>query len=185
MTVTALDKARRQLRKRPVHLTVKIMVDPDTGDRRRCLVATDPIDMRSMAERGFNVGAEVKADNLRHARNPQFFRLAHRLGGFLADHTDLFHGLTQHDALKSLQLKSGIGVLEEEFTLPDLGVCHRRVADSLNFDDMDEGRFRELWDGGPAAGGNGGWLGWLRANVWPGLDRGVIDSAEQLVARRE
>lgn len=183
--MTALDKAKRQLRKRPVHLTIKVVIDPDTGERLRAFVATHPVDQRSLQERGFRTGMEVVADNLRHSRNPKFLRLAHKLGGFLADHTELFHGLTQHDALKLLQTKSGIGCTVEVFTVPELGECTRKVAESLNFLDMDEGRFKELWDGGPAAAHEGGWLGWLRMNVWPGLSTDVIDAAERLVAPKQ
>lgn len=48
-----------------------------------------------------------------------------------------------------------------------MGTLTRREAESLNFDDMDESRFRELWEG---PNGEGGWRGWLRRERLGDLD---------------
>lgn len=183
--MSAAEKAMHMLRTRAVYFTVKRMVDPDTGELVGCFVPSHPVDARSLRERGMNVGREVRCKDIKQSRNPKFFRLAHVLGGFLADHVEGFEGLGQHDAVKKLQELSGVGCCEEAFTM-DLGSLGihagtRRVAESLNFDEMDEGRFTELWDGGHQAGHEGGWLGWLRKEKWGLLSPEQIEDVEAML----
>lgn len=178
---TATQKAKRKLRDRDVRVTVMRMVDPDSGELVGCLVPTHPIDVRSMRERRFTVGKELRA-TLRQDRNPMFYRKAHVLSGWLADNVEAFSGLSQHDALKKLQELSGIGVESVEYDLPGIGKLTRTEAESLNFADMDEGRFNELWSG---ADGHGGWIGWLRREVFGGLDAASREEVELIIKRRE
>lgn len=178
---TATQKAKRKLRDRDVRVTVMRMVDPDSGELVGCLVPTHPIDVRSMRERRFTVGKELRA-TLRQDRNPMFYRKAHVLSGWLADNVEAFSGLSQHDALKKLQELSGIGVESVEYDLPGIGKLTRTEAESLNFADMDEGRFNELWSG---ADGHGGWIGWLRREVFGGLDAASREEVELIIQRRE
>lgn len=179
--ITALQKAKKKLRDRDVRLTVAKMVDPDTGELVGCLRPTHPVDMRSMRERKFTVGKELRA-TLRQERNPMFYRKAHVLSGWLADNVEAFSGLSQHDALKKLQELSEIGVESVEYDLPGLGKLTRTEAESLNFADMDEGRWNELWSG---ADGHGGWIGWLRREVFGGLDAASREEVELIIQKRE
>lgn len=178
---TATQKAKRKLRDRDVRVTVARMIDPETGEMVGCLRPTHPIDSRSMRERRFTVGKELRA-TLRQDRNPMFYRKAHVLSGWLADNVEAFAGLSQHDALKKLQELSGIGVESVEYDLPGIGKLTRTEAESLNFADMDEGRFNELWSG---ADGHGGWIGWLRREVFGGLDAASREEVELIIQRRE
>lgn len=178
---TATQKAKRKLRDRDVRVTVARMIDPDTGEMVGCLRPTHPIDIRSMRERKFTVGKELRA-TLRQDRNPMFYRKAHVLSGWLADNVEAFSGLSQHDALKKLQELSGIGVESVEYDLHGIGKLTRTEAESLNFADMDEGRFNELWSG---ADGHGGWIGWLRREVFGGLDAASREEVELIIQRRE
>lgn len=178
---TATQKAERKLRDRDVRVTVARMIDPETGEMVGCLRPTHPIDIRSMRERKFTVGKELRA-TLRQDRNPMFYRKAHVLSGWLADNVEAFSGLSQHDALKKLQELSGIGVESVEYDLPGIGKLTRTEAESLNFADMDEGRFNELWSG---ADGHGGWIGWLRREVFGGLDAASREEVELIIQRRE
>lgn len=178
---TATQKAKRKLRDRDVRVTVARMIDPETGEMVGCLRPTHPIDSRSMRERRFTVGKELRA-TLRQDRNPMFYRKAHVLSGWLADNVEAFSGLSQHDALKKLQELSGIGVESVEYDLPGIGKLTRTEAESLNFADMDEGRFNELWIG---ADGHGGWIGWLRREVFGGLDAASREEVELIIQRRE
>jgi len=174
---SSLKKAKAKLRRRPLQLTVMRLVVPETGEEIAAFVPSHPIDRRIARERRYRVGQQLRAD-LKQSRNPKFWRLAHVLGGFLADHIEEFDGLDPHSALKRLQELSGIGVEEEEFDVPSLGKCRRNVAESLNFDDMDEGRFAQLWDGG---NGEGGWIGWLRREKFGGLDAQSREEVELLI----
>lgn len=178
---TATQKAKRKLRDRDVRVTVARMIDPETGEMVGCLRPTHPIDQRSMRERKFTVGKELRA-TLRQDRNPMFYRKAHVLSGWLADNVEAFSGLSQHDALKKLQELSGIGVESVEYDLPGIGKLTRSEAESLNFADMDEGRFNELWSG---SDGHGGWIGWLRREVFGGLDAASREEVELIIQRRE
>lgn len=177
---TALSKAKAKLRQRDICVTVMKVMIPETGELIGALVPDHPIDRRSMRERKFTVGKQLRA-TLRQSRNPKFYRKAHVLAGWLADNVERFQGLGQHDALKKLQEWSEIGVEVEEFDMPALGIKGTRtVAESLNFDDMDEGRFNELWSG---ADGHGGWIGWLRREVFGGLEQASREEVELIIQK--
>lgn len=185
MKQTVAQKRLAKLRTRDIRVTVMRMVHPDTGELIGCLVPDHAIDRRSMKERKFHVGKQLRA-TLRQDRNPMFWRKAHVLGGWLADNVELFQGLDHHAAVKKLQELSGIGCEEEDFTI-DLGSLgthkgKRKVAASLNFDDMDEGEFSLLWDGGT---GEGGWIGWLRREVFGGLDATSREQVELIIQKPE
>lgn len=176
---TAAEKRRRKIRDRDVSFTVQRVVLPDTGEVIGALVPTHPIDRRSMRERKYTIGTQLCA-TLRKDRNPYFYRKAHVLAGWLADNVEAFAGLSMHDALKRLQELSGVGCESVEYELPGIGKLTRTEAESLNFRDMDEGRFVELWGG---ADGNGGWIGWLRREVWGGLDAASVQEVENIIER--
>lgn len=179
---TKAQKARAKLRSRDIRMTVLRVMIPETGEMVGALVPDHPIDRRSMKERKFHVGKMVRA-TLREDRNPMFWRKAHVLGGWLADNVAAFEGLDMHASLKRLQEQSGVGVEVEEFDMPALGIKGTRtVAQSLNFSDMDEGEFNALWDGGT---GEGGWIGWLRREVFGGLDETSREQVELIVAKPE
>lgn len=176
---TALAKARKKLRDRDVRFTVMRVVIPETGEEVGALVPSHPVDRRSMRERKYNTGKQVRA-TLRMDRNPMFYRKAHVLSGWLADNVERFQGLSQHDALKKLQELSGIGCEQVDYDLPGIGKLTRTEAESLNFADMDEGRFVELWSG---SDGEGGWIGWLRREVFGGLDAASREEVELIIQR--
>lgn len=181
---SATKKAKAKLRTRAVSLIVMRLIEPGTGELIPCLVPSHPIDRRSLRERKFYVGKVVRAD-LVEDRNPGFWRKAHVLGGWLADNVEAFAGLGMHDALKRLQELSGVGVEVESLevyveALRSKVTGTRTVAESLNFQDMDEGRFNELWSG---ADGEGGWIGWLRREVFGGLDAAAREEVEAIIER--
>lgn len=181
MKQTVAQKRLAKLRTRDIRVTVMRMVHPDTGELIGCLVPDHAVDRRSMKERKFHVGKQLRA-TLRQDRNPKFYRKAHVLAGWLADNVEAFSGLSQHDALKKLQELSGIGCEAVEYDLPGIGKLTRTEAESLNFADMDEGRFSELWDGGT---GEGGWIGWLRREVFGGLDEASREEVELIIQKPE
>jgi hypothetical protein len=156
-------------------------VIPETGELVGALVPSHPVDRRSMRERKFTVGKQLRG-NLKLDRNPMFYRKAHVLSGWLADNVEAFAGLSQHDALKKLQELSGIGCEAVEYDLPGIGKLTRTEAESLNFQTMDEGRFNELWDGG---NGEGGWIGWLRREVFGGLAAASREEVELIIQKPE
>lgn len=178
---TALQKAKAKLRSRDIRLTVMKVILPETGELIGALVPDHPIDRRSMRERKFNTGKQLRA-TLRQDRNPKFWRKVHVLGGWLADNVEMFSDCDMHSAIKRLQEKSGIGCESEEFDIPGFGKGVRTVAASLNFSDMDEGEFNVIWDGG---NGEGGWIGWLRREVFGGLDAASREEVELIIQKPE
>lgn len=177
---TATKRARAKLLRRPIGVTVMRAVlcdkegQPLTGEVVGVLAPNHPIDYRSLRERKFSVGTQLRCE-VQRDRNPKFWGKAHILGGWLADNVDAFHGLGMHDALKHLQIESGIGCTVESFEFDYEGETltgRRKVADSLNFTDMDEGRFSELWDE---------WIEWLRRNAWPTLTPVARQEVEDLI----
>jgi len=188
MKQTVAQKRLAKLRTRDIRVTVaKVLIigddgKPATGEIVGALVPDHAIDRRSMRERKFTVGKQLLA-SLRQDRNWKFWRKAHVLGGWLADNVEWCEGLDMHQALKKLQEKSGIGVEVEEFAVPEIGLKGTRtVAQSLNFADMDEGEFNLLWDGGT---GEGGWIGWLRREVFGGLDEASREEVELIIQKPE
>ena len=79
---TALTKAQRKLRTRDIYYTVRKLMDPETGELIGALVPDHPVDRRSMRERKFHVGKQLRGA-MRQARNPKFYRKAHVLSGWL------------------------------------------------------------------------------------------------------
>lgn len=181
MTQTAAQKARAKLRSRDIRMTVMKLVNPETGELIGALVPDHPIDRRSMKERKMFAGKSVRA-TLRQDRNPMFWRKAHVLGGWLADNVEAFSGCDMHSAIKRLQELSGVGCETVEYDLPGVGKLTRTEAQSLNFSDMDEGEFNSLWDGGT---GEGGWIGWLRREVFGGLEATSREEVELIIRKPE
>lgn len=179
MATTALDRAKKKLRTRPIYFEVVRAVIKETGEEVGALVPAHPIDRRSMKERRYTVGTQLRAD-LKASRNVAFFRKAHVLGAWLADNVEAFQGLGSHDCVKRMQELSGIGVETVEYDIPGVGKLMRTEAESLNFEDMDEGRWNELWSG---TDGHGGWIGWLRREVFGGLDQVSREAVERLIEK--
>lgn len=185
MKATAKPNPKKRAR-RTIYLEVRWVIDEETGERIGALVPSTYWDRRTMKERRFSIGTLLRGD-LARSRNVKFYRKAHVLGAWLADNVEGFEGLSQHDAVKKLQELSGIGCTEESFSMdlgPHLGnvVGTRKVAESLNFEDMDEGRWQELWEGG---NGEGGWIGWLRREKWGLLSSDQVEDVEALLLRKE
>lgn len=177
--MTAAKPKGKKRARRSIYFTVQRVVIPETGESVGALVPSTVWDMRAMRERKFTVGSLLRGE-VHRSRNVKFYRLAHVLGAWLADNVEGFEGLTQHDALKRLQELSGVGCELVTYEIPGVGTLQRHEAESLNFEDMDEGRWQELWDGG---NGEGGWLGWLRREKWGLLSSDQVDDVEALVRK--
>ncbi|MGN6094239.1 MAG: hypothetical protein ACTHOL_17960, partial [Luteibacter jiangsuensis] len=77
-------------------------------------------------------------------RNPGFHRLAHQLGGMLAQNLEAFEGVGWHQVLKRLQIEADIGCEHIALNFPGVGPVVYRQARSLSYESMDEGEFREV-----------------------------------------
>lgn len=80
----------------------------------------------------------------RKPRNPGFHRLAHQLGGMVAENLDAFEGMGQHEVLKRLQIESGVGCETIHLRMPGIGPVEYRVPKSLSYESMDEPEFKDV-----------------------------------------
>lgn len=97
----------------------------------------------ALRHKGFKRG-DVVAVEMFKARSPGFHRLAHQLGGMLAENVEAFAGMGAHAVLKRLQIEAGIGCDVIALNFPGVGPCLYRVPRSLSFESMDEAEFRDV-----------------------------------------
>lgn len=97
----------------------------------------------SVLRKKHRVGDLVFAE-FKRPRNPGFHRLAHSLGGMLAENLDAFEGMEAHAVLKRLQIESNVGCDEVALIFPGTGPCSYRVPRSLSYENMGEDEFRAV-----------------------------------------
>lgn len=180
MTRPKSDPSKPKKSYRPIHIRVEKLVRAATGEVVGALVPLDDVAARSMRERGFTVGSEWRGE-FKRPRDIKLWRVAHALGGWLADNHKKFTGLDQHAALKRLQALSGVGCNTVRYKIPGLYTIVRHEPLTLAFDAMDEGQFRQYWDGGLEHRGNGGWIGWMRHRLYAGMDAPTVAELEFMI----
>ena len=77
-------------------------------------------------------------------RNPQFHRLAHALGGLIAENIEAFEHASAHQVIKRLQIEANVGCDEIALNFPGVGPCSYRVPRSLSFESMDQMEFEQI-----------------------------------------
>jgi hypothetical protein len=140
---------RRRLKKskpteRAVIGLVRKVIDPDTGEEIKAIVGYTPMDKRLMQEMQLRVGDIVVMDIFKE-RNRRFWGLWHKLAEFVADNTEEYNGLRQHDMLKQLQLDARVHCELRDFTLEDGSTLRAWQPKSLNFFDTDETEAQAIW----------------------------------------
>lgn len=143
---TAAKRAKAKRARRPVYLVVRRLADPETGEVIGALVPAHPIDQRLLKERRFHVDREVRAE-LKQPRVVWQHRLIHKIGSLMVDNVEGWEQLNSHDAVKRLQRESGVCCEEMEIDVPGFGRLMIKQAESLAFDEMEQDRFLQLFDG--------------------------------------
>lgn len=175
--MTALTAAAKKIRakraRRPIYLLVKKLIDPDTGELVGALVPAHEVDTRLLRERKFHTGKEVRGE-LKQPRTEWQHRLIHKIGQLVVDNVEGWEQLDCHDALKRLQLDANVCCETVEMdaspviaavldacevllgagarrvlagVLPEISTIPVKRAESLAFDEMEQDRFQELFDG--------------------------------------
>lgn len=158
--MTALRKPKPT--RKHVYGTVRLLVDPRTGEQVKAFVVESFVDRRLLNERKLKVGADVRL-LIQQPRNVGFHRKLHALAGFLREHIEGFDDCKDdHDAIKRLQRESGVCCEVQEMDLGPLGKAQIKVAESLAFDEMPEERFDQLFNG---------LLDWARVTYRPELSQ--------------
>lgn len=106
---------------------------------------TSPLVRERLREKGYQIGDDV-AIEIYKVRNIKFNNLVHKFGELLAQNLDDFDGMEAHAVLKRLQLESGVACDEIQLR-GDFGLVYHRQAQSLSFDNMDDGEFSEVFRG--------------------------------------
>lgn len=128
----------------PVYLILRRLIDPATGREVAAFVPSSDTDRSILRERDFRINTKVRAE-LKQPRNPRFNGLVHGLGRVLSQNIDRFSGKQSHDAIKALQMESGVYCDEEAFDIPGLGLLTRKTPRSLSYDSMGEEVFQDFW----------------------------------------
>lgn len=108
------------------------------------LVPADPFTAERLRAKGYHVGDVLKA-TLAKPRNPKFNRLAHAFGKLCADNIERFDGMNAHAVLKAVQYEGDIACERMMVNLKGFGMVEVRMPQSLSFESMDEGAFRETY----------------------------------------
>lgn len=170
---TYAEKKADKRRRRPIYVTCMRLVDPVTGEEFGAFVPTHPIDRRLAKERGFRVGHEYRSE-IKQARISWQHRLVHKIGQLMIDNVEGWEQLRSHDAVKRLQLESGVCCEVDEIdarpviravlalvqilvgkrtyaklasNLPLIATVPVKRAESLAYDEMEQDRFEQLFDG--------------------------------------
>lgn len=108
------------------------------------LVPADNYTAERLRARGYHMGDVLRA-TLAKPRNPQFYRLAHAFGKLCADNIERFEGMNCHAVLKAIQFEADIACERMMVNLKGMGMVEVRIPQSLSFESMDEGQFREVY----------------------------------------
>jgi hypothetical protein len=130
--------------------------------------AFQPADLSCQArlrDKGFKTGDLVFVE-FRKPRNPKFHRLAHALGQLCAENIEQFESMDPHRVLKRLQIETQIGCEEMAIVVPGVGKCLHLIPQSLSFESMDEGSFREVI---------AGFCRHIAKQYWPSLEPEQIE----------
>ncbi len=149
------------------------LIDPNTGELVGALVPANAVDQRLLRDRKFRVGREIRGE-LKQPREEWQHRLIHKIGHLIVDNVEGWEQLDAHDAVKRLQLDADVccETVEMDATpviaavldaceallgagarkvlagvLPEIRTIPVKRAESLSFDEMEQARFQELFDG--------------------------------------
>ena len=138
---------KRKNKRQPIYLRAVRLIDPASGAEVSAFVPAGAADVNTIKERGINIGNIVRGDITR-PRNVEFHRLAHALGGLVAESIDKFAGMNHHEVLKRLQFESGVECDVVRTELPEFGmVLENKQPRSLAFDCMEQGEFYQFMRG--------------------------------------
>lgn len=107
------------------------------------LIPADSMASERLRAKGYAVNDIVFAE-IKKPRNPGFHRLAHRIGTLVAENIDVFWGMSAHNVLKRLQWEANIACEEVVVQDSDGEIRLIRWPQSLSFESMDQGEFKEV-----------------------------------------
>ena len=136
-----------------------------------CFLPADGRNQGRLREFGLGMGEIVHA-KIERPRNPRFMRKAHALGRLCRENIEGFESLTDHQALKRLQYESGVSCENMTAKLPGAGMVEIRVPKSINFSDMDDAEFADLYQGIAKH---------IATHYWPDMEPEQIERIAELI----
>jgi len=136
-----------------------------------CFVPADDRAKEALREKGLGMGELVHA-SIERPRNPRFMRKAHALGKLCRENIEGFESLTDHQALKRLQYEAGVSCDVMTAKIPGAGMVEIRMPKSINFSDMDEDEFADLYNG---------IVQHLAAHYWPDMEPAEIERIAEII----
>jgi len=134
------------------------------------LVPNDAATVELLRARKYKLG-DVLAAELSKPRSPKFHRLAHSLGGMLAENIEAFAGMDAHRVLKRLQIEGRIACDEIPIHAPGVGPCAYFIPLSLSFESMDDGEFHEVI---------AAFCAYVSHKYWPSLEPEQIEQMAEI-----
>jgi len=125
-----------------------------------------------LREKGFIRVDQIVSADIKGVRNPKFWRLAHGLGQLLVENVESFEGCNAHTALKRIQREAMIACSEMAFLIPGVGMVTQFIPDSLSFDQMDDGKFHEVY---------GAMCKWVVKTYFPGCTESQIEQMAEVM----
>ena len=135
----------------------------------------EPADLMSaqrLRSKGFRVGDIVFGD-LKKPRNPRFWRLAHGFATLLMENLDEFGRMENaHGVLKRIQWEADIGCDHIAWDGPGGSVINVRLPKSLDFANMDDGEWSEIFRA---------MCRYVAEKYWPELEPEQVEAMVELV----
>jgi len=156
----------------PIYAVVRELLD-DTGKRVPCFVPEHYVDFVACRERKLYRGKRVRLQ-ITEPRNEVFHRAVHVFGRMISEHVAGFEGMNPHAVIKRLQMDGDVCCEYVEMDLEEFGKVRVRQAQSISFDNMDEGPFRLFWKQIVA---------YTCATHWGGLEPEAIREQSELIAK--
>lgn len=174
--------ASKKPSRRYVYMKWRRLVDPETGEEVRALVACSQVDRRILQARKFRPDGRVRVE-IKNPRHEGFHRLVHQFGTFLVMHVPSYSGFIgangkpdSHAAVKECQARSGAAchAVIRDMEFPGVGWVQVKQNEprSISFDELDEDEFsaafRAMYE-------------YVAENDYPDLDPEQVADFEQLI----
>jgi hypothetical protein len=142
-TMSGVVRRAARGRKKPmIYGRLRVIADAKTGEAIRCVQFLGAADVENIRERNFKNGDLVRMQ-VSKATDPHANRTLHALGKMIVENVESFQNLTGHQALKRLQVESGVHC--EPISARIDGTDELAIINiplSLSFDDTDDFEFR-------------------------------------------
>jgi len=113
-------------------------------DEKMGLRFGDDYTIRRMKERGYH-HEDLLFASISKPRKPWYNRWVHKLGTLCVDNIEPFKYLDAHTSIKKIQWEADIECFHMVVLAKDIGPVDTRWPESISFENMEQGRFEEMF----------------------------------------